>query len=215
MSTVLNPVSLARQPLQQRAKDRFESVLDEADTLLLEAGLDGFSIPELAKRLDYPRASIYKFFPTPSAVLNELVKRYLAQMEGVLLEAAPQLVNMSWTKGARRVVELLAEFHNKHPVSRLLTLSSHFSADSYRAQEHTIQRLGKLLRQLIQQRGIELPSGSPDVATLTVEIGATCFRLSFFLHGKITPAYRDEAVHAMVAYLSRYMPVAQAARRKP
>ena len=57
---------------------------------------------------------------------------------------------------------------------------------------------------LMRSRGIALPRQRPDAATLLVELGTTCFRLSQFQHGEITPEYRDEAVHAMQAYMSRY-----------
>ncbi len=207
MNAVVSPLIVARQPLQQRSRDRFERVLDEADALLLEAGLAGFSIPELAKRLGYTRASIYKFFPTPYAVLNELVQRYLARLEDLLNGFADQLLNLSWSELAKTVVVEAAHFYDANPVARLLILGGPLTHDSYRAQEITIQRLGKLLRRLAVQRGTILPLGPPDVATLAVEIGTTCFRLSYSLHGEITAAYREEAAYAMVAYLSRYAAV--------
>ncbi|MGH8693785.1 MAG: TetR/AcrR family transcriptional regulator, partial [Burkholderiales bacterium] len=150
MNAVLSPISLARQPLQQRAKDRFENVLDAAEALLLETGLDGFSIPELAKRLGYTRASIYKFFPTPAAVLNELVKRDLKRMERMLYRVAPQLLTLTWTEAAQAVAAHATDFFNSHLIARLLTLGGHLNDDSYHAQQQTIQHLGQFLRQLTQ-----------------------------------------------------------------
>ena len=204
MNAVVSPLTVARQPQQQRAKARFEQVLDEADALLAEAGHAGFSIPELAKRLGYTRASIYKFFPTPHAVLNELSGRYLTRLEDELNASAKDLVELSWPETARTVVNRAARFYDANPVARLLILGGQMTDDSYRAQELMIQRLGKLLRRLSAQRGIILPAGSVDVATLAVEIGTASFRLSYFLHGEITDAYREEAAYAIVSYLSRY-----------
>jgi len=205
MNQLLSQDALPRQPLQQRAKDRFERVLGEAEALLLEAGLGGFSIPLLAERLGYPRATIYKFFPTPYAVFNELLRRCLARLEETLVrEAAPVVArNLPWREAARVLVTHAAAFHNANPVARLLILGGPVSDESYRAQEITIQHLGGLARQLLANMGIALPR-EPDVATLAIDIGTTCFRHSVFLHGEITEAYRDEAVYAMVAYLARY-----------
>jgi hypothetical protein len=39
-----------------------------------------------------------------------------------------------------------------------------------------------------------------------VEIGTNCYRVSFFLHGRITPEYQREAGEAMIAYLLRHVP---------
>jgi len=49
-----------------------------------------------------------------------------------------------------------------------------------------------------------LPTERPDAAMLLLEIGTSCFRLSQFLHGDITPEYAEEAVRAMDAYLTHY-----------
>ena len=205
MNQVLSSDALPRLPLQQRAKDRFERVLEEAEILLLESGLGGFSIPLLAERLGYPRATIYKFFPTPYAVLNELLRRCLGRLEEALVrEAAPVVTQgLPWREAARLLVTHAAAFHNANPVARLLILGGPVSDESYRAQEITIQHLGSLTRRLFATIGVTLPE-EPDVATLAIDIGTTCFRHSVFLHGEITPAYRDEAVYAMVSYLSRY-----------
>lgn len=205
MSAAVQPLIHARHPLQQRAKDRFERVLKAADALLAEAGLSGFSIPELAARLGYTRASIYKFFPTPYAVLNELAQRYLKLLEEDLARFAAELSQQSWIEVGTTVVDRATAFYEAHPVARLLILGGPLSDDGYHAQELTIQRLGTLLRQLAKQRSVLLPSEPVDVATQAVEIGTGCFRQSYFRHGRITDAYRSEAAYAMLAYLSRYV----------
>jgi AcrR family transcriptional regulator len=205
VTAAVQPLTQARHPLQQRAKDRFEQVLKAADALLAGVGLSGFSIPELALRLGYTRASIYKFFPTPYAVLNELAQRYLKLLEEDLTGFAAELSRQSWIEVGNTVVNRAAAFHEAHPVARLLILGGPLTDDGYRAQELSIQRLGTLLRQLSQQRGILLPREPVDVATQAVEVGTGCFRQSFFRHGCITDAYRKEAAYAMLAYLSRYV----------
>lgn len=204
MNLALHQRGVARQPQQLRARERCDQVLGEARLLLHEEGLAGFSIPALADRLGYTRASIYKFFPTPNAVLNELMQQELAALESALARRAAQALQQPWQAAMREIVHQAVEFYNANPVARLLVLGGPVSDESYRAQEMTIQRLGSLARALLQARGIPLPRMSPDAATLVVDIGTTCFRLSQFLHGEITPAYRDEAVYAMQAYLARY-----------
>jgi hypothetical protein len=136
-------------------------------------------------------------------VLNELLNRYLHALERHLSEHAERLIGLPWRQLAAAIVELAAEFHNANPVGRLLILGGPVTDDSYRAQEITVQHLGRLARLLMKHRGFELPE-EPDVSMLAVDIGTTCFRVSYFKHGEITPAYRDEASRAMIAYLSHY-----------
>jgi len=75
----------------------------------------------------------------------------------------------------------------------------------------TTKRLGDLGRELLKTQGIHLPGRSPDVATLSIDIGVACLRRSVFEHGHVTPAYEDAAVSAMAAFLQPHM---EAARKK-
>lgn len=203
-SVVTQPDSIARQPQQQRARDRFESVLAEAEVLLLQKGVSGFSIPDLAERLDFTRASIYKFFPTPYAVINELTVRYLSRLEKDLTGATPRLLSMQWSPSLRGLVDVGADFYNANPIACMLILGGTSSDESYRALELTIERLGNLGRALLQARGIKPPAAPPDIAVLAVQYVMTTYRVSYFLHGSITDAYRAEAHYMLESYLARY-----------
>ena len=207
MSAALDRLAIARQPRQQRARERFEQVLDCAQELLREDGLAGFSIPAVAERLGYTRASIYKFFPTPNAVLNELARRSLDALEARLQKLAPAILAQPWPQALRAMTLEAAAFHNSNPVARTLILGGPVSDESFRAQELTIQRLGQLTRTLLLTRGLSLPTAKPDAAMLAVDLGTTCFRVSQFLHGRVTPEYAEEAVFVMQAYLDRYLKV--------
>lgn len=198
-------LSAPRAPLQQRGQARFEMVLDEAAKLLMEQGLSGFSIPALAERLGFTRASIYNFFPTPYAVLNELARRELQEMETRLLALPAEHPPMSWKEQVRVTVNAAAAFHNERPVARLLILGGAQTDESYRAQAMTITHLGSLSQRLFEEAGIHLPRTPVDVMVLAVDLGTTCLRHSVLQHGHITDAYREEATRAMIRYLTPYV----------
>ena len=197
-------MTTARTPRQSRGRERFEAILSESRRLLLERGTAGFSIPELAERLGYTRTSIYHFFPTPYAVLNELTRRYLMALENEIGRSATEVVSAPWREGLERIVTIAANFLNQNAAARMLILSGSITDESHKALEITVQRLGRVAHGLLEGIGIELPAAGPDVATFAVEIGTASFRLSHHLHGEITPAYRDEAVLAMRSYLENY-----------
>ena len=200
----LNPLAVARQPTQLRAVKRFDRIVAEAEALLVEKGLSGFSIPLLAERLRYTRGSVYAYFPTHYAILNELASRHLRQLEAAFQARAAELARMSLKEAIEAVVDQAVSFHNSHPVAALLILGGAVTDDSYRAQEMTNQRLGNLGRMLWQQKGLVLPTVPIDVATLAVDIGTACMRRSYFSHGKVTKAYREAAIAAMIAFLIPY-----------
>jgi AcrR family transcriptional regulator len=214
----LDKAAVAKQPKQERARARVQRVLDAAEELLLEAGLNGFSIPVLAQRLGAVRGSIYSDFATPNALFNELATRYLAQVL-VLFSGSKHLSAMPWREGIATGVRIAADYYDKNPVARLLILGGAVTDTSFRAQELTIKRIGELGRVAWQARGIHLPS-QPDVAALAIDLGMSCFRRSVFEHGSITPAYREMATRVMCSFLEPYVepsvdPQPSAAGTKP
>ncbi|HSW11338.1 MAG TPA: TetR/AcrR family transcriptional regulator [Solimonas sp.] len=206
-------ITKARAPLQQRGQARFELVLEAAYKLLSEEGFSGFSIPALAEQLGFTRASIYNFFPTPYAVLNELAKRELQSLEQDLVRVGAGRPQMPWQERIRLTVEEAARFYEEHPVAQLLILGGQVSDESYRAQAMTIQHLGGLSQRMFVAAGIPLPQQPVDVMVLAVELATACLRHSVLLHGHITPAFREEAVRVMQRYLTPYVRQVLVARR--
>jgi len=147
-----------RPPQQQRARLRCERVLEEARKLLSERGLAEFSIPELANRLGYSRATIYNFFPTPSAIFNALSQRDLLALETALLRSAPEPDRISWQQGAHAFASLAADFYNHNPAACVLILGGPASSESYAAQVLLMRRLGALVQERFERRGIALPN---------------------------------------------------------
>lgn len=215
MDMALDERAVARQPQQQRAIDRFEMVLQAAGELLLEAGLSGFSIPAIAQRLGITRASIYKFFPTPYAILNELAQRHLAALEQTLWEQAAQLAPLSWEEVIRRIVRDAAAFHNANPVGMMLAMGGAVTDESYRSYALTLQHLGTLAEQLLLVRGIDLSAARINAPALAVDLGSTCFRHSYLLHRHITPAYQETAADVMIDFITAELARAAGRAREP
>lgn len=205
----MDPRALAIQPQREAGIRRYTSVLQEADKLLSEEGLTGFSIPVLAERLDYTRRSIYKFFPTPYAILNALTQQYLQELEKALRGITGEVIKSPWAEAVTRANREAATFHNAHPVARLLILGGAVTDESFRVTEFAIQQLGAFLREILRLRGLSVPE-DPDVASIAVDIGTAVFRVSNLYYGHITDRYAEESAHAMVAYLRKYVEPASA-----
>lgn len=204
MADTHDPLDVVRRPTQQRARARFERILEEAECVLRDGGLSAFSIPVLAQRLGYTRGSVYAYFPTPHALLGELASRHLSALEvmfGAQLEA---LRAVGWRGGIGLVADHAALFYNARPVASLLLLGGGASDASLRAHEQTNKRLGDFIRGIWSQAR-DLPAAPPDVTTLAADIGTAVFRRSWFEHGRITPPYRDAAVAAMIGFLEPYV----------
>lgn len=210
MTAKLDPSAVAKEPTQARARQRFEAVLNEAEAMLVADGLQKFSIPLLAQRLNMTRGSVYAYFPSHYAILNELARRYLAKLEAMYMDRADALAAAPWKQGVRAVVDQAVSFHNEHPAARLLILGGAVTDSGYRAQEALLRRLGGLGRAVWeQQSGRKMPD-SPDIFTLAVEMAVACYRRSVFEHGEITPAYAELASMAMIQFLQPFLDDKQA-----
>lgn len=198
------PGASAHRPSQQRARERFDRILVEAEQMLVESGLSGFSIPLLAERLGYTRGSVYAYFPTPFALFNELMAGYLLDMERFLREELRRMPAGGWDVVAAHLVRVTADFYNQHPVAPLLLLGGAVTDSSYRVQEMCIKHLADMARTLFERTGMQLPR-DPDVIVLTVDIGTACLRRSFFEHGHITLAYCEIAAAAMTGFIRPYL----------
>lgn len=202
MTTELDDAAIARRPSQVRSKDRFEKVITAADAMLAEGGLGALSIPALADKLGMTRRSIYLFFPTHYAVLNEVTQRYIHRLEKQLAQVLSAFQQNDLTEIVARVTFAAAEFHNRNPVGCLLILGGAVSDRSYRAQEMNTRHLGELARRSLSGYGVVVPT-EPDVASLAIELGTACFRHSYGAHGTITENYKIEAAYVMLLYLTQ------------
>lgn len=201
-----------RAPVQPRAQARCDAVLAEARALLAEEGLSGFSIPVLAERLRFPRASIYNFFPTPQAILNELARSGLMELERWLGRAFLRQPTQNWREQVRRSIEVVVEFYAQRPVDRLLILGAPASDDTYRAVLLSCQHLGDTARRFFEAAGVVIPRAPVDILPLAVDLGTTCLRHSVLAHDRITTEYQEAAVQTMVRILEPYVTTREGAR---
>jgi len=194
---------IARPPLQERSRQRVGTILAAAEQLLLSDGLSGFSIPVLAEQLGYPRATIYKFFPTPYALLNTLAERHLEALEQALLSQAGNLTkDADWREVTRHMVKAAAGYYREQPAACVLLLGGPATDESYRALEFSINRLGTLTHRMLQNAGMMM-SENPHEAALAIEYGTASFRFSYFLHQTITAEYIEAAGDVMIAFIEK------------
>jgi AcrR family transcriptional regulator len=64
-----------RQPVQQRARDTVDLLLDTAAALLEEVGVEGFNTNVLAARAAVRVRTVYRYFPNKLAVITALAER--------------------------------------------------------------------------------------------------------------------------------------------
>jgi AcrR family transcriptional regulator len=109
-------------PSDRRARRRLETIeeiLDIATEVMIEEGVNGLSLAEVARRLGVQPPSLYKYFPSLMAVYDALFLRgqreHLAVMRRAMAEADPGLdaliagleASGRWLLANRAVAQLL------------------------------------------------------------------------------------------------------------
>ena len=73
-----------RAPVQKRGQQRVEAILDAAEVVFGEMGVEAATTNAIAERAGASVGSLYHFFANKDAILNALAERYAETMKGTL-----------------------------------------------------------------------------------------------------------------------------------
>jgi AcrR family transcriptional regulator len=108
-----------RQPQQDRGQKRFEELLDAAELVIAEVGVDAMTTNAVAARAGAGMGSLYHFFANRDAIVTALAERYVRTMRPLTEYAGrPELFKMPLADLADAIVDPLAEFFRNAPAYR-------------------------------------------------------------------------------------------------
>src|SRR4051794_11359759 len=94
-ATAPTPPTASTDRRARRRQETIEEILDIAETVMTEEGVNGLSISEVARRLGVQPPSIYKYFPSLMSVYDALFERgqqeHLEVMRAAMGDATPGL----------------------------------------------------------------------------------------------------------------------------
>ena len=202
-----NTQRMRRKPRQARSQERVNQILDVAEHLFIEDGVDKTSTNAIAKQANVPIGSLYQFFPDKQAILYALAERYMQKVHQQLT-----------TSNAEEVQQLpLAEYvdHIVDSTYRLFEQNPGYHAIFIQVQ-NTMPELADLEEtadaQIIQDWAIELAQRNPclqpkDCETmafvLTKSIGLLLW-LSLSQDAEFRQRIVAETKKLMLGYLNLY-----------
>ncbi len=77
-------LSPRNMPRQNRSRARLQTILDVAERIIVESGLQGLVMREVARRADLSIAAVYHYFPSTAALIRALVDRRLTELRDIL-----------------------------------------------------------------------------------------------------------------------------------
>jgi AcrR family transcriptional regulator len=116
-----NAITPRRTPTQQRGREKVDRILESAAILLAELPFEKVTTGAIAERAGVPIGSVYQYFPNKLAVLAELARRAMEEVDAETLRAFSEGAETGWREGIDRAVDAtLAAFRRQPGYATLL-----------------------------------------------------------------------------------------------
>lgn len=193
-----------RVPTQARSRRKVEHLLDAAAALVVERGVEALTTRDIAEAAQVPVASLYQYFAAKEDVLLAIAARDMAEMDAQVLAdlaAEPALTLEALVRTTMRA--FVTVYHRRRAFVEIYLRGRTNAAVHQFGREHNA-RVAQLLRDVAIEQGLALPSLSPTVAMLAVEVGDRVFQLAFEHDDDGDPALIEEGITMVSAYLERH-----------
>jgi len=162
---------LSRAPVQKRGQQRVDAILDAAEMVFSEMGVEAATTNAIAERAGASVGSLYHFFPNKDAILSALAERYAETMQSVLQRE--RRIEEPWVpldELFRGMIATFSQLDETHPgymaVCRATDIASGGKSPvSLRTEEH----MQRMVQELLEQRCPGIPVAEAQVhAALSV-----------------------------------------------
>ena len=124
MNTKSDQLTPRRKPSQERSRDRVERILDATAELLVDTPIDKITTAAIAETAGVPIGSVYQYFPNKLAVLAELARRVMEQVD---VKTASLITEdfgvLPWDQAIDRAIDATMEGYAGQPGYLQLLLS--------------------------------------------------------------------------------------------
>jgi AcrR family transcriptional regulator len=201
---------VARRPVQERSRQRFELILAAVEELLQTANIEDISFYDIARRAGISPASIHYLFPTMTALRIELGKRHLQISTDDVIDAHRVLARMrnpSWQDWLHEMGRRARDQANskRHIAESWLAPMAH--RDSRLAAIEQNNKIGRSLHESLREVFVvpEIP-GLEHKFALAAEIADAIWSRAYVLHGHIDDDSFEESIRIQIAYLRTVLP---------
>ncbi|NIB42602.1 TetR/AcrR family transcriptional regulator [Pseudomaricurvus alkylphenolicus] len=200
------PLPQVKRPVQARSIARFEKILDAAEYLILESGIDATSHHKIAEKAELPAASVYQYFPSPELIFQALAERHFKNVLELFQNRAEEATIESWEDLANLMVNAGYEYYTTDPIAEQLFLGVHAATNVRRGAASRLSEFAQWFLTLFDQlEPYPQVEDLQEKLAICVNLMDAAFVRSLSLHDEITPDYLEEARRAVRGYLGTYL----------
>ena len=168
-----------RQPVQERSRQTVARILDAADALIDEGGVEAVTTRAVADRAGVTYPSLYRFFADRDEILDQLVTHHLAALDARAVAEERTWQITSVRDVIDRELDLHVAYFKEHPSAARLWLSGRSSPAVVAQVRQRAQVLAERLRQALVAANFAPSDTDPRVLLLVVELGDRILDLAF------------------------------------
>ena len=168
-----------RVPRQERSRRRVEGLLDAAERIVVERGVDALTTRDIAQAAGVPVASLYQYFSDKEDVLLALAERDMEEMDAQVAEdlAALEVLSVSSLVRVTMLAFVTVYRRRRAFVEIYLRGRTNQAVDRF-GREHNA-RVAENLRAFAVDAGLASTDLSPKIAQLAVEVGDRVFQVAY------------------------------------
>lgn len=160
------PTVLPRKsPIQSRSEQTVETILAAATRVLIKDGAAGFTTNKVAERAGVSIGSLYQYFPNKEAILAELVRRHLADLERGINDIIQNALTAPLDVVVRSLIEDNVRSHLINPKLHGVLTEQVQQLGRFRWQDEFSARVTARVRALLEARRGDLAVQDLDLAT--------------------------------------------------
>ncbi|QZY28716.1 TetR/AcrR family transcriptional regulator [Nocardioides coralli] len=198
------PPPKRRVPTQERSRRRVEMILDAAERLVLEHGVEHLTTRDVAQAAQVPVASLYQYFAAKEDVLIALAERHMAEMDEQVMTDLAAVDPLTVEGLVRSVMQSFRRVYDRRRAFVVIYLRGRTNTAVHRFGRDHNRRVARMLREFAVDAGIAEADLPPAAAELAVEIGDRVFQLAYDKDLRGDDFLVEEGMAMVAGYLEQY-----------
>lgn len=162
--------SVRRKPVQERSRRTVAAILDAAEAIVDEHGVNAATTRAIADRAGVAYPSLYRFFSDREQILDDLLERHTMAVDELAAAAEPTWRVESAVDVMNAEFDLHVDYYRAHPSAARLWLTGRVSETVTAFVHRRMQNLSDRIYALLIERGVTAADVDPRAVLLAVEL---------------------------------------------
>ena len=191
------------QAKQERSKKRIQIILDTAEKILLDEGLESLTIANISKYSGLKRTSAYKFFPTADSLKEALIIKYINDCSEYFEEKSYNINTENLSVVILRYVEILYDYFQESSSAQIIILKNTVNPP---IDSSVIRILSTTIQSYIESN-IKLPDmhNKDGIYRVLTQVVISIFSLNVKESGLLNETGKIEAHRAGYSYMQNWV----------